>query len=82
MHVYWWQVHREMLIRSLDQVKNLTPVLISGIKIFITARQTSMGRPLFIYTPRAKQFSKTITTEFANNNEFVVDVNEKFNLAF
>ena len=35
------QVHREMLIRSLEQVKNLTPVLISGIKIFITAKQTS-----------------------------------------
>ena len=35
------QVHREMLIRSLEQVKNLTPVLISGIKVFITAKQTS-----------------------------------------
>ena len=35
------QVHRDMLIRSLEQVKNLTPVLISGIKIFITAKQTS-----------------------------------------
>ena len=35
------QVHRDLLIRSLEQVKNLTPVLISGIKIFITAKQTS-----------------------------------------
>lgn len=34
------QVHREMLLRSLEQVKNLTPVLISGIKIFITAKQS------------------------------------------
>ena len=38
------QVHRDMLIRSLEQVKNLTPVLISGIKIFITAKQTSKWR--------------------------------------
>ncbi|KAL3841953.1 hypothetical protein ACJMK2_020030 [Sinanodonta woodiana] len=37
------QVHREMLIRSLEQVKNLTPVLISGIKIYITATQSGMG---------------------------------------
>lgn len=37
------QVHREMLIGSLEQVKNLTPVLISGIKIFITAKQTNSG---------------------------------------
>lgn len=37
------QVHRDMLIRSLDQVKNLTPVLISGVKIFITAKETSTG---------------------------------------
>ena len=34
------QVHRDMLLRSLEQVKNLTPVLISGIKIFITAKQS------------------------------------------
>lgn len=42
------QVHREMLIRSLEQVKNLTPVLISGIKIYITAKQSSkfVGRLL------------------------------------
>ncbi|XP_045177293.1 vinculin-like isoform X10 [Mercenaria mercenaria] len=39
------QVHREMLIRSLEQVKNLTPVLISGIKIFITAKQSNQGIP-------------------------------------
>ncbi|CAI9726137.1 vinculin isoform X8 [Octopus vulgaris] len=37
------QVHRDMLIRSLDQVKNLTPVLISGVKIFITAKETGSG---------------------------------------
>ncbi|XP_076450560.1 vinculin-like isoform X11 [Babylonia areolata] len=37
------QVHREMLLRSLEQVKNLTPVLISGIKIFITAKQSGQG---------------------------------------
>ncbi|XP_041366229.1 vinculin-like isoform X3 [Gigantopelta aegis] len=33
------QVHRDMLIRSLEQVKNYTPVLISGVKIYITAKQ-------------------------------------------
>ncbi|OWF41671.1 Vinculin [Mizuhopecten yessoensis] len=33
------QVHREMLCQSLDQVKNLTPVVISGIKIYITAKE-------------------------------------------
>ncbi|KAK6189861.1 hypothetical protein SNE40_001838 [Patella caerulea] len=36
-------VHRDMLKRSLDQVKNLTPVLISGIKIFITAKANNQG---------------------------------------
>lgn len=35
------QVHRMMLIRSLDEVKNLTPVLISAVKMFITAKHTS-----------------------------------------
>ncbi|XP_046326080.1 vinculin-like isoform X7 [Haliotis rufescens] len=39
------QVHRDMLVRSLEQVKNYTPVLISGVKIFITAKQTSQGIP-------------------------------------
>ncbi|XP_078333943.1 vinculin-like isoform X15 [Crassostrea virginica] len=34
------QVHREMLTRSLEQVKNLTPVLISGIKTFITVKDS------------------------------------------
>uniref|UniRef100_A0A0B7APE0 Vinculin n=1 Tax=Arion vulgaris TaxID=1028688 RepID=A0A0B7APE0_9EUPU len=37
------QVHRDMLIRSLEQVKVLTPVLISGIKIFITTIQSDQG---------------------------------------
>jgi vinculin len=37
------QVHRDMLVRSLEQVKVLTPVLISGIKIFITACQSDQG---------------------------------------
>ena len=32
------QVHREWLIRSLEQVKQLTPVLISGIKIYVTTK--------------------------------------------
>ena len=33
------QVHRDMLVRSLEHVKNYTPVLISGVKIYITAKQ-------------------------------------------
>ncbi|CAG5125329.1 unnamed protein product, partial [Candidula unifasciata] len=37
------QIHRDMLIRSLEQVKVLTPVLISSIKIFITASQSDQG---------------------------------------
>ncbi|XP_064603659.1 vinculin-like isoform X6 [Liolophura sinensis] len=37
------QVHRHMLVRSRDQVKTLTPVLISGMKVFITSRQTGHG---------------------------------------
>jgi len=32
------QVHREWLQRSLEQVKQLTPSLISGIKIFVTTK--------------------------------------------
>ena len=32
------QVHREWLQRSLEQVKQLTPQLISGIKIFVTTK--------------------------------------------
>ncbi|ELU06809.1 hypothetical protein CAPTEDRAFT_221766 [Capitella teleta] len=32
------QVHREWLERSLEQVKQLTPILISGIKIYITTK--------------------------------------------
>ncbi len=34
------QVHREWLIRSLDSIKQLTPVLISGIKIYVTTKDT------------------------------------------
>ncbi|XP_077978237.1 vinculin-like isoform X4 [Glandiceps talaboti] len=34
------QVHKEKLASSLKTVKNLTPVLISGIKIFVTTKQT------------------------------------------
>ncbi|KAK3103120.1 hypothetical protein FSP39_016625 [Pinctada imbricata] len=34
------QVHREMLVRSLEQVKNLTPLLISGIKTYITIKES------------------------------------------
>ncbi|RUS74720.1 hypothetical protein EGW08_017516, partial [Elysia chlorotica] len=37
------QVHRDMLIRSLAQVKALTPMLISGIKVYITAVETNQG---------------------------------------
>lgn len=29
------QVHREILVRCLDQVKNLAPILICSMKIFI-----------------------------------------------
>ena len=32
------QVHRDWLQRSLEQVKQLTPVLISGIKIYVTTK--------------------------------------------
>ena len=34
------QVHREWLQRASDQVKQLTPALVSGIKIFITTKTT------------------------------------------
>ncbi|GFR80051.1 vinculin [Elysia marginata] len=37
------QVHRDMLIRSLEEVKILTPMLISGIKVYITARENNQG---------------------------------------
>ena len=40
------QVHRMMLVRSLDEVKNLTPVLISAVKMYITAKQLSEYREL------------------------------------
>ena len=49
------QVHREMLVRSLEQVKNLTPVLISGIKVFITAKQTSK-----IYLFKCSHFTQIV----------------------
>ena len=38
------QVHRDWLQRALHQVKHLTPVLISGIKIYITTKDA--GRSL------------------------------------
>ena len=43
------QVHREMLTRSLEQVKNLTPVLISGIKTFITVKDSGKSMQTWIY---------------------------------
>ncbi|ESN97209.1 hypothetical protein HELRODRAFT_187353 [Helobdella robusta] len=39
------QVHREWLQRSLNQVKQLTPALISSIKIFVTTKNQG-GAPL------------------------------------
>lgn len=36
------QVHRQWLVRSLDQVKMLTPVLISAIKIYLTTRDAGV----------------------------------------
>ena len=38
------QVHRGWLLRSLDQVKHLTPVLISSIKIYITTKDAGKHR--------------------------------------
>ena len=32
------QVHREWLLRSLEQVKQLTPVLISSVKIYVSTK--------------------------------------------
>ena len=34
------QGHREWLQRSLEQVKKLTPMLISGLKVYITTRSS------------------------------------------
>jgi len=41
------QVHREWLQRASDQVKQLTPALISGIKIFITTKTQGVSNTLF-----------------------------------
>ena len=49
------QVHREFLVRSLDQVKQLTPVLISGIKIYSTTKD--MGKSFtYMYLYRDLEF--------------------------
>ncbi|XP_013395141.1 vinculin [Lingula anatina] len=37
------QVHREMLVRSLEEVKALTPVLISAVKIFVSTKSQGAG---------------------------------------
>jgi len=33
-------IHRQLLIRSLEQVKTLTPLLISSINVYITSKHT------------------------------------------
>ncbi len=33
-------IHRQLLSRSLEQVKTLTPLLISSINIYITSKHT------------------------------------------
>jgi vinculin len=33
-------IHRQLLNRSLEQVKTLTPLLISSINVYITSKQT------------------------------------------
>jgi len=38
------QVHREWLQRASDQVKQLTPALVSGIKIFIMTKTQGFHR--------------------------------------
>lgn len=37
------QVHREWLQRAIEQVKQLTPALISGIKIFVTTKTQGLA---------------------------------------
>lgn len=38
------QVHREILVRCLDQVKSLAPILICSMKIFIHIITQSKGK--------------------------------------
>lgn len=64
------QVHRMMLIRSLDEVKNLTPVLISGVKMYITAKQTSKYKNVYINIT-GKAHSKY---RMRNNNQSTVPI--------
>ena len=33
-------IHRQLLSRSLEQVKNLTPLLVSSVNVYITSKQT------------------------------------------
>ncbi len=33
-------IHRQLLVRSLEQVKTLTPLLISSINVYITSKLT------------------------------------------
>lgn len=37
------QVHRDMLVRSIEEIRTLTPMLISSIKVYITARESNQG---------------------------------------
>ena len=45
------QVHRQWLQTSLEQIKQLTPVLISSIKIFITTKDPSKTPTFLAPTP-------------------------------
>ena len=40
------QIHRDMLTQSLEQVKVLTPILISSIKMFIAAKESGLFLPI------------------------------------
>ena len=68
------QVHREWLLRSLDQVKQLTPVLISGIKIYVTTKGQGQwlsrgGRRSSLVTA-AGENSLIRGHDFSNGREF------------
>ena len=68
-------IHRQLLSRSLEQVKTLTPLLISSVNVYITAKQTGKASVLRQMNDEEYSFDSGGHTivESIENRDYVVN---------
>jgi hypothetical protein len=64
------QVHREWLLRSLEQVKQLTPVLISSVKIYVSTKAGGTLAPVYNMTTHFRSLENVRDLIFVRLKKF------------